>query len=307
MTVIAPVRIKTHMRPRAAHTGTRIAALLLLLTAPWTVAAADHHIFWEVKGAHNTVFLLGSVHMLKPADSALPPEVLRAYDRASTLVMELDLNDVDPEQLMGSGLESATLPDDQSLSEVVGPDLYAQFLARAKPLGLDPEVTLRLQPWFAAILLEQMTLTQSGFEAGAGIDMQFTRRAAADHKPIVGLETMSQQMGFFTQLSSDQQRQFLRATLKDLDTEARDTAAVVRAWQLGDTAELERLLRDQSAQSPQLFRTLTTDRNRRWLPQITSLLGDDHDALVIVGAMHLIGRDGIIDLLKHRGYNPVQH
>jgi uncharacterized protein YbaP (TraB family) len=137
--------------------------------------------------------------------------------------------------------------------------------------------------------------------------MQLTQNATADRKPIVALETMGEQLGFFSHLSLDEQRQYLRSTLKDLDTASSDTAAVVRAWERGDVRELERLFREESADSPQLMRLLTTDRNRKWLPTIAALLNDDHDDMVVVGAMHLIGDDGLVALLKRQGYNPVQH
>ncbi len=274
---------------------------------PLASSAADgRHCLWLVKGLHNDVYLLGSVHMLKAADSALPPEILRAYARSATLVMELDLNNLDAESLLGSGSESATLPEGETLGGVLGPQLYGSLIAHARPLGLEPEITARFQPWFAALLLEQMTLAQAGFEAGAGVDAQLAQRAGVDHKPIIALETMGEQMGFFAHLTLDQQRQFLRSTLRELDTDASDTAAVVRAWQRGDTQELERLRRQESAESPEIFRTLTTDRNRSWLPRIIALLSDTHDDLVIVGAMHLIGDDGLVELLRRQGYSPVQ-
>ena len=286
----------------------RFAVIAWLAVAPFASQAENgHHMLWEVKGAHNTVYLLGSVHMLKAADSTLPPEVLEAYKRSRTLVMELDLNDAATESLLGSGLESATLPEGQTLSTVLGSELYASYLAHAKPLGLDADTTAQFQPWFAALTLEQLTLAQSGYEASAGVDAQFAQRAQADHKPIIALETIAEQMGFFTHLALDEQRQFLRSTLQDLDTAGGDTAAVVRAWERGDVKELERLARQEFDESPELMRRLTTERNRKWLPQITALLNDDHDDLVIVGAMHLIGDDGLVALLKRQGSDPVQH
>jgi uncharacterized protein YbaP (TraB family) len=278
-----------------------------LLACVGARAAEPRHVFWEVKGAHNTVYLLGSVHLLKAGESTLPPEVVQAYRRSSTLVMELNLNDASADSLMGAGTESAMLPEGDTLSRALGPELYAAFLAHAQTLGLAGELTERFQPWFAAMALEQMALAQAGFESSTGVDMQLTRSATADHKSIVALETMSEQMGFFSHLSLDEQRQFLRSTLRDLDSAASDTAAVVRAWERGDVRELERLFREESAESPQLMRLLTTDRNRRWLPRIASLLNDDHDDMVVVGAMHLIGDDGLVALLARQGYNPVQH
>ena len=285
----------------------RLYVWLLLALAPGASAAESHHFFWELKGRHNTVYLLGSVHMLKAADSALPAEVLEAYRRSQAVMLELDLSDGGADALLGAGLESTLLPPDQSLDSVLGPQLYASFAEHARPLGLAPEITSRVQPWFAALLLEQMTLAKAGYDPAAGVDMQFTQRAVADHKPIIALETAAEQMGIFAQLSLPQQRDYLRSTLDELDSEDRQTSEMVQAWQRGDTAQLESLLRHEAADAPELFRMLTTDRNRRWLPKITALLNDEHDDLVIVGAMHLVGRDGLIELLRQRGYSAVQH
>jgi len=286
----------------------RLAAAAWLLAAPAPARAGDgHHIFWEVKGAHNTVYLLGSVHMLKTADGVLPAEVLEAYRRSQSLVMELDLAEANADALLGTDLASVLLPEGQTLSKLLDPDLYATFLAHAKNVGLEAAASERFQPWFAAILLEQLSLMRDGYEASAGVDMQLTQSAAADHKPIIALETAAEQMGYFARLSLDEQVRFLRFTLRDLDSSDSDPAAVIRAWQRGDVQELERLFRQESADSPQLMRELTSERNRKWLPRIKALLDDDHDDMVIVGAMHLIGEDGLVALLQRQGFHPVQH
>ena len=272
-------------------------------------ARADeaHHIFWEVKGKHNTVYLLGSVHMLKAADSTLPAEAMHAYALSKVLVMEVDLNGVGADALLESGAELETLPEGHSLADAVGPQLYAQLLSRAKPLGLEAEILSHFQPWFAALTLQQLELAKSGFDPTAGVDEQFALLAQADYKPIIGLETIDEQLGFFAHLSLEQQRQFLRSTLQESDTAESQTDAVVRAWQRGDTVRLEQLLREGTDESPELYRLLTTDRNRRWLPKITQLLNGDDNYLVIVGALHLIGHDGVVELLQRQGYTAVQH
>ena len=288
--------------------GRLIAAGWLLLVASLGARAdATHHIFWEVKGKHNIVYLLGSVHMLKAADSTLPTEAMHAYAASQVLVMELDLNGAGAESLLESGEEAVTLPEGQSLADAVGPQLYAQLLTRARPLGLEPEILSHFQPWFAALMLQQLELAKSGFDASAGVDEQFALLAQADHKPIIGLETVNEQLGLFAHLSLEQQRQFLRSTLQESDSAQSQTDAVVSAWQRGDTAALERLLREETAESPELYRLLTTDRNRRWLPKIMQLLNADQNYLVIVGALHLIGHDGLIELLQRQGYAAVQH
>lgn len=286
----------------------RIGAALLLLTAACSACAdTGHHTLWAVKGRHNTVYLLGSVHMLKPADSALPDEARAVYARAKALVMELDLtSEPMAGALQGSLLEQVTLPAGETLAAALGPELNARFEARARVLGVEPALLGSFQPWFAAMLLQQAELARSGFEAGYGVDMQLAARAAADHKPIIALETLADQLGFFAQLTPAQQRQFMATTLDEADDTAAQTAEIVSAWQQGDSRRLGELLGRSAEQSPELFRALTTDRNRRWLPKITALLEEDQDYLVVVGAMHLIGRDGLVDLLQREGYQPVQ-
>jgi uncharacterized protein YbaP (TraB family) len=240
-----------------------IATLLLCLVCAGARADDTHHTFWIVKGAHNTVYLLGSVHVLKPADSDLPAEALRAYTSAKALVMEI--------------------------------------------LGLDPEFFSAYQPWFAAMALQQAELAKEGFDAGSGVDEQFAQRAATDHKPIIGLETVDQQLGIFANLSNAQQRRFLLYSLDDAEDTEHAADAVVSAWRVGDVKKLERLLSESFEQYPELFRMLTTDRNRQWLPTITQLLHEDQDYMVIVGALHLVGKDGVVQLLQQAGYQPVQH
>jgi uncharacterized protein YbaP (TraB family) len=257
-----------------------IAALLLCAVCAAAHADVGHHTFWIVKGAHNTVYLLGSVHVLKPADSDLPSEAVRAYASAKALVMEIDLNNVTADSLLGGDLSMESLPAGQTLAEALGPDAYGKFTAHVKTLGLDPDFFSAFQPWFAAMALQQAELTQQGFDAGSGVDEQFAQRAAADHKPIIALETIDQQLGIFANVS---------------------------AWRTGDVKKLERLLSESYQQYPELFRLLTTDRNRQWLPTITALLHEDQDYMVIVGALHLVGKDGVVQMLQQAGYQPVQH
>jgi hypothetical protein len=285
----------------------QLAAALLCFTSTAASAADGRHTFWVVKGAHNTLYLLGSVHVLQPSDSDLPAEALHAYDHSKALVMELDLNDAGVVGALADEATLAMLPEGQTLRDALGPDVYQRFASHAQTLGLEPDSLSGYRPWFAAMMLQQTELTQQGFEAGAGVDEQFAQRAAADHKPIIGLETVDQQLGIFANLSGDEQRRFVSFMLDDDDDSAHSAGAVVAAWRNGDTAQLERLLRESSAQYPELFRMLTTDRNRRWLPTLLKLLHEQQDYLVIVGALHLVGQDGLVQLLAASGYQPIQH
>jgi uncharacterized protein len=284
-----------------------LATLLLCGTGAAARGDDGHHTFWVATGAHNSVYLLGSVHVLKPTARDLPPEALSAYEHAQALVMEIDLNNIAADSLLGSDLDLETLPAGQTLEQVLGGEAYAKFAAHVKALDLEPEFFSAFQPWVAAMALQQAELTQQGFDAGAGVDEQFAQRAAADHKPIIALETVEQQLGIFAHLSMDQQRRFLLYTLDDADDAVHSADAVVSAWRTGDVKKLERLLSESSAEYPELFRMLTVDRNRQWLPTVVSLLHEQQDYMVIVGALHLVGGDGLVQMLQQAGYRVVQH
>jgi uncharacterized protein YbaP (TraB family) len=264
-------------------------------------AEDGHHILWAIQGKHNTVYLLGSMHLLRPADSALPAEVMQDYAAARALVMELDLSEEDPPKLPGPAPALADLPADLTLSKVLGRKLNAQLQLHAAKLGLDVKGLQHFQPWVVVLILDQLELAKLGYDADSGVDMQLLHRAQADHK-LIGLETADDQYGFFAHLSIREQRQYLRSALKDEEDNPNETDELFQAWQRGDTAALEKLLQQGADEAPEIFRLLTVDRNRKWLPKITQLLNDDTDYLVVVGALHLVGRYGLIDLLQSQGF-----
>ena len=293
------------------RTSLRIAGLLLAFVATATAAAAaaddGHHSLWVVKGKSNSVVLLGSVHMLRPDASELPAEALQAYEHAAALVMEVDLGSVGAEDMVSAMSTLGTLPEDQTLERELGPELYGRFKTQAASEGLDAELLEHMQPWMAALLLDQAQMARLGFDGAAGVDQQLAQRAASDHKRIVGLETIDEQLGMFAHLSIDQQRHFMRYTLDEQGHAAEQLGEIVAAWRSGDTRELEKLLGEGFADFPDLYRVLTTDRNRKWMATVVPLLNDSQDYLVIVGALHLVGKDGLVALLRDRGYSVVQH
>ena len=278
----------------------------ILFLAPAARADEAHHTLWIAKGAHNTVYLLGSVHVLKPGDRDLPTEALRAYSQAAALVMEIDLNSLGADPSLGIDPSLESLPEGETLAGVLGASVYERFATHARTLGLTPGIFSTFQPWFAAMAMQQAELSHQGFDASSGVDEQFAERAASDHKPIIALETVQQQLGFFAHLSIDQQRRFLLYMLDDADDAFDSADAVVAAWRSGDVVRLEGLLRESLNKYPELFRMLTIDRNRRWLPTVTGLLADRQDYLVIVGALHLVGEDGLVNLLRQAGYRVEQ-
>jgi hypothetical protein len=270
--------------------------------------AAHQHVLWSVQGRHNTVYLLGSIHVLRPEDAGLPGVAEAAYRDAERLVMEIDMDDAansDPLALAGQMQSMALLPEGTTLRGVLGPD-YATIAARAREAGLDLVLLDRFAPWFVATTLMQLELAKRGFSPDLGVEQVIAGRAVADHKPIEGLETAEQQFAMLGGLPLPLQKRFLRMTLDesaDFDKEIRE---LVAAWQAGDTAKLAEVLGAEFEEFPELYRPLTEDRNRAWAPKIAALLDDDDDYLVVVGALHLVGPNSVVDLLRQRGYRVTQ-
>jgi uncharacterized protein len=284
---------------------TRSAVVLLLLAVlAGPAVAADRGVLWAVEGRENTVYLLGSVHLLRPGDGGLPAAAERAYAEAEGVVMEIDMDDpavADPGALLGAMQGAALLPAGTTLRGTLGGD-YDRILERAAGSGLDLALLDRFAPWFVATLLLQVELAARGFSPELGIEQRIAGQAAADGKRIDGLETPESQFAVLGGLPLAEQKRFLLMTLEALDELDTEVDALVRAWRAGDTDALERMLSDEYDDFPELYRPLTEDRNRAWAVQLAGLLDDPEDYLVVVGALHLVGRNSVIDLLRQDGY-----
>jgi uncharacterized protein YbaP (TraB family) len=198
-----------------------------------------------------------------------------------------------------------TLPADQTLAQLIGADKYARVAKLADSLNLPELVIAKLEPWAAAMVLTQFALMKSGFDPQLGIDMQLVERARADDKPIDGLETVIDQLGIFDARSFDEQTKFLIDAADDVPKLHGDLQRLVAAWRSGDMRALEKEFLKERAQAPALYDALLGERNHKWLPKIAALLDDDRDYLVVVGTLHFVGRDGLLELLTRAGHKPV--
>ena len=259
---------------------------------------------WTLRGIHNTVYLAGSVHLLKTGESSLPPAFERAYAAAKTLVMEVDVDQLDSPEAQTLLLEKGMFADGSSLRAAIGEAHYARLATEAARLGLPIEGLDPFEPWAVALTLTQLEYAQLGFDPEEGVEKQLGRRAHRDGKKIEGLETLEEQINILAGLSATDQASFLDQTVDELKDTERDTREILAAWRSGNAAKLAALMSEEYAKSPSLYRALVTNRNRRWLPQIERLLKGDQDYLVVVGALHLIGDGGLLQLAKAEGFEP---
>ena len=261
---------------------------------------------WVIRGAHSTVYLAGSVHLLPEQDAALPAAFERAYADSAKLVMELDLGKIDQAAAAGWMLEHGALPAGSSLRTVLGEQRYARVSAAAAELGLPAEIMDGQAPWVVGLELADLDYVRLGLDPQHGVEEQLLRRAQADRKPTAGLETLDEELGGLETLSREDQLRLVDQTLSDLKEPPTEMQEVLSAWRRGDAAKLATLLSREYREFPGLYRPLVTARNQRWLPQIEQLLFGQRNSLVVVGSLHLVGDGGLLELLRKDGYTPVQ-
>ena len=255
---------------------------------------------WQVDGKTNSVYLLGSIHLLREQDHPLPSVVDRAYDDAEVIVMELDMDDMDPAYTQMAFNRAGGLTDGTTLRDLMGDAAYARAEDAAAAVDIPLDMLAQSEPWLAAMTVEIMLLYRIGFNPMLGVEMTMTTRAVNDGKPIEGLETVDEQLAFLDGLPLEVQSEMLIQTLAEGAALGESIDALIDAWRHGDMATLESGLLDAIEEQSELHEVLISNRNRRWAEAIAGWLGDDRDYLVIVGALHLVGDEGVPALLAKR-------
>ena len=262
---------------------------------------------WRVTGEDTgELLLLGSVHYLRQEDYPLPSNIDELYQQADTLVMELDLDDLDTLSVENLFVEAGTLPPGSSLQTVLTPAVYELAETRSAEFGLDLAFATRLEPWLVAITLMDLGMNALGFNASRGLEQHLLRRATSDGKQVLGLETLEDQIHVFDQLSIKEQEALLLQTLNEIDSADDAMDELLNAWRDGRVNALANELTANFEDFPILYRHLVIDRNERWLNPLRQLLETGERYLVVVGALHLVGDDSVIELLQHQGLSVIE-
>ena len=282
-----------------------IATLLLAATLGHT-AAATRNFLWKATKGPGVVYLVGSLHLLTADYYPLSPALDTAFRDLDLLVEEIDLREVSAPGSQLKMLTRGMLPPGQTLDRVVSPATYALVNKRLEGLGLPVEPLKRFKPWMLAVMLLALEWQKAGFDPNLGLDQHFFNSATIESKTVQGLETVDYQISRFDEMTADQQDRMLAETLKELDTEIASITKLADAWKQGDVTTIERIVLQDVKQEPQIYQRLLVDRNRNWLPKIEALFARAGHAFVVVGAAHLVGPDGLIQMLKAKGYRVEQ-
>jgi uncharacterized protein len=286
-----------------------LASLLVFGFQPVALSAQDDTSLlplWEIRQADGpTVFLMGSVHLLRPEVYPLDDGLYEAFDRAGIVAFEMDFRKAQAQamQLMQRGV----FDDGRTLRDVLPADVHAAVVDILQPVGLPEEQIDMLRPWMAALTLTNVVLQAGGYDVAAGIDHHFFERAVTTDQTVIGLETLDDQLKVFEGLSEEQQVKMLTSTLDELDSTVEMLNKATEYWQRGQAEPIAKLLTEAMRDQEELLERLLYERNRNWIPQIEALLAGKENAIVIVGMGHLVGEQSVVEMLQERGHEVTQH
>ena len=279
--------------------------LMLMISSNMAYAEAPKPLLWKVSDANNSLYLLGSFHMLKTSDYPLAKSTDMAFDDAEQLYFELSPEEMNNPALGQKMAQAAMRTDGKTLQQSLSAETWKKFEASAAKNNLPAANFQGFEPWFVALILSVTEMQKIGLNPALGLDKYFMERAAKAGKPAKGLETGDSQIAIFDGMSVKQQEQFLQDALDESADMKKKIDELHSTWRNADDKALFNIMaREMSQKYPELYQTINLDRNKAWLPKLEAMLKDNDkdDVMVVVGSLHLIGDDGVIKMLKNKGY-----
>lgn len=283
--------------------------LLALFVGALSATGADEAVMapiWKVSDADSTVYLAGSVHLLREKDFPLPAVFDRVYAASDELVFEIDMATLqDPDsahklRVLGS------LPDGVKLADKLSAGTMERLREYLEKRGMPQGVFDRFTPGMAYLTLGSIETMRSGAKPHLGLDVIYFEKSVADGKPSQGLETAAYQISLFDEVELALLEGLIHESLDEADNSAETFDAIINAWRSGDEEALVELILKETAAQSRLREVLLSERNRNWIPEIEKHLATDRDVLFLVGAAHLVGENSVVDLLREKGYDVTQ-
>ncbi|WP_411832431.1 TraB/GumN family protein [Pseudoxanthomonas mexicana] len=289
----------------AALVALSAAPSIALADAPASAGALPVPLLWKVSDADNAVYLLGSFHLLKESDYPLAPEVDAAFEDSAALVFEVEPSELTSLATAQKFAQAATYEDGKSLSSVLPEDVKNRLGQLLSASGASLAQVEASEPWAITLGMVMGIAQSAGFRPEQGLDQHFIRRASEAGKPVAGLETVDVQVAAMDKAPYSEQVYSLNELISDPARTVRQLHELHEAWRKGDTEKLDGKMRQEMiAHTPVSYRMLNVDRNNAWMPAIEKRLtapGTDN-TLIVVGALHLMGEDGVVEKLRAKGY-----
>ncbi|MEC8826259.1 MAG: TraB/GumN family protein [Verrucomicrobiota bacterium] len=283
--------------------------IVSLLAANLAVAPAVHAgtaAIWKLSDDNSTVYLAGSVHLLRERDMPYPKTYDTVYEDSEELVFEIDMKEMNAPGAAIKMRQLGTLPTGKTLGDHLSQETLAALDGYLKANNLPAGMFNQFTPGMVYLTLGSMEALRQGARPDLGIEMQFHKKAEKDGKPGSGLETTAYQMSRFNELDVETLNELIKETIEASDQNEDTLNSIIEAWKSGDAERLQKLVHDEMAERPAVLEILLVERNQNWIPVIEEKLAGDKNVMFIVGAAHLVGEGSVVQLLEDKGHKPVQ-
>ena len=283
----------------------KLSAFLFLIFSSLVWSGTNKHIFWEVQSDSATVYLLGSIHVgddnLYPLDTVIENN----FSRCDYLVVEVDMNKINPFDL----IKKAYYQGEDRLKNHLSKEVYQKLKSEFDKLNIKESFYEKMKPWFAVITLTNLKLSDEGYESQQGIDLYFLEKAKKENKEVKELETADFQIELLDSVLGDLQDNFVLYSMEDIDSADATVDDMFRIWKSGDATALDSIANVQYENMPnadEFKKAFVYDRNIAMANKITEFLKTGKKYFVVVGAAHLVGERGIVRLLEEKNLYKIQ-
>jgi uncharacterized protein YbaP (TraB family) len=260
---------------------------------------------WVVKDKDTTIYLFGTVHLLKPGLSWFDDGVKSAFDKSDELRIEVVLPD-DPASMAPLVLGKAVDQTGKTMSSRLNETQRATYTEGMKKLGLDPAQLEPFEPWFIGLQATMLMIGKAGYQPNSGAEEVLKTAAKSANKPIKGLETVEEQMGFLDGAPETEQIVSLMTIVEKPEEGMKSFDAIVESWGKGDIKKAGALLNEGMKLTPGTAQILLYGRNERWAEWIDNRLDQPGTVFVAVGAGHLAGKNSVQHYLGKRKLKAVR-
>jgi uncharacterized protein YbaP (TraB family) len=280
----------------------RALCIFLLTGTVLTGTAQARSPVWKISQADRYFYLGGTLHILAESDYPLPKAFDDAYDHSETLVFETDIQKSRDPTFTKIFMGKMVYSDNRTLKKLLTPDTFKALTIFAVDRGLAPEVLNRFKPGLVLVSLTLLEAERLGI-GGIGVDEFFFSKAVKDGRTLRHLESLEQQISFFETLGQGNEDALIAYIIRDLSTLPDLLPVIKSAWKTGDVLGLDRaILAPLKHEFPQIYHTLFTDRNKKWIPKIQKMAATPAVEFILVGAAHLAGEKGLLHLLENQGF-----
>jgi uncharacterized protein YbaP (TraB family) len=263
-----------------------------------------HPALWTVHGAKGTAYLFGSIHILPANVDWHTKEIDAALAKADVMVFELAFGDKLQADIRADIKSRGTLPEGQHLRDMLSPEARNEFDAEVAKLSISPAAIDRMRPWLASLTFEIAEMQKKHYNSASGVEMSL-KDAGTGKRPVIGLETLDQQLSLIAPSDPKVELEAFEASLKTSATDSADNdmGPMLDAWMHAKTERLDRLMNKAFQDYPAARKALLDDRNHAWADKLAAMVDSEAKTyFVTVGAAHLVGRDGVPNLLRQKGF-----